>query len=765
MQGKLTRDTNVVRPPSRIRHVRHIVLAAICLLYLISYVDRVTISVAAPKIVKEFHFTPTEMGFIFSAFSFAYSLLPIFVGTFGDRLGPRRVLSLLMAWWSIFTTLTGVVTSFISFFIVRLLFGLGESGSFPVATRALASWYPPSARGFLQGVTHAASRIGAAISAPIIVAIVVLFGGWRWSFYLLGIVGIIWAILFYFFFRDKPTEVAAVSESEIALINEGRTGNTDSSQTNPPVPWRKLLRGKDIWILSIIQFIYGYTFWIYLTWLPTYLTDSRHFTFLQLGIVASLPLLGGVLGDVLGGWLSDLLYKRTGNLNLARRLMILISFLGAVAFTIPALLVQNAVLAEVLIIGTMFMLECSVSSTWAVAMDLGGEYYSGTTSGFVSTAFGIAGIVAPILFGVQKQLTGTFIPGFFTGSILLIIGAFIVFLINANNILIPNKEILKYSDEEADEPKETVQTGTDEKKDESDSIDQPAKVDETNHADEPVASADEIKQTAEAASESVEKVGETDVAVLVQAEEVAQGDNETHLAGTNTPGETEEAKKPVNADASSQALETSEVSTSDEPEQANGEAILATSAPIETLKEVDDNDGPEHTDEAHTLDQPGQPDAANKVDGIAITDVTNEVGSTNHTDEAHEFAEPAVIDIANAPAGSEATAPSNNLADSPAIEEPTTINTPPAIETTEAVENQAVKTDTPAVNEENHQTEATSTPVKPKTKRTRQVKSKVDKAATVDVNAEENQAEASSIPAKPARRPSQKRSTKSRTTQ
>ncbi len=418
--------------------IRHVVLFAICFLYLISYIDRGAISITAPQITKQFHFTATQMGFIFSAFSVTYSLLPVFVGALGDRRGARTLLPILMGWWSIFTILTGLASSFISFIVVRLLFGLGESGSLPVSTSTLANWYPPSARGFLQGITHAAARVGAAIAVPIVVALVIAFHNWRPSYYILGAVGLVWAVLFYFFFRDKPSQVKTVNASELAIIDRGRSAAAASTATRPTVPWKRILSSKDIWILAITQFIYGYTFWIYFTWLPTYLTGERHFSFAQLGIVASLPLFGGVLGDITGGWASDQLYKVTGNLNLARRTTIVISFIGAAAFTVPAILTKSPLTAELLTIGTLFMLECAVSNIWAVAMDLGGEYYSGTVSGFVSMAFGIAGIIAPSVFGIQKDATGTSLVGFMTGSVLLVLGAFLIFLVNANKTIYPD---------------------------------------------------------------------------------------------------------------------------------------------------------------------------------------------------------------------------------------------------------------------------------------------------------------------------------------
>ncbi|HTK05785.1 MAG TPA: MFS transporter [Ktedonobacteraceae bacterium] len=424
-----TNRTSIGKPGK----VRYVVLAGICLLYFISYLDRVTISVTAPKMIQEFHFDKVTMGLIFSAFAYTYALFQIIGGSLGDRFGPRRVLAILMGWWSAFTILTGIVSTFASLFIVRLLFGLGEAGGFPVATRALASWFPPTNRGILQGTTHAASRLGAAFAAPVIVAIVIFFGGWRWAFYLLGILGFVWAICFFLFFRDKPAEIAAVNESEMAIIRSGR----ELRETKPVIPWRRILRSKDVWALTFTYFTYGYTLWIYLTWLPTYLTEGRHFSFAQLGIVASLPLVGGILGDFAGGWACDALYRKTGNLNFARRSLIVISFVGTVAFVVPSALVASALLSEILTIGALFMLECAVSVCWAISMDLGGEHFSGSVSSVMNTGSGIASIVAPLTFAYLAQSTGSWFPGFAVGSVLLVIGAFTILLVNAKNAIEP----------------------------------------------------------------------------------------------------------------------------------------------------------------------------------------------------------------------------------------------------------------------------------------------------------------------------------------
>ena len=416
---------------ARATKTRYVVLGILCLLYFISYLDRVTISVTAPKIIDEFHFSKTVMGSIFSAFAITYTIFQVPGGTLGDRFGPRSVLAGLMAWWSAFTILTGTATSYGSFFFMRLMFGIGEAGGFPVATRALATWFPRTMRGFLQGVTHAASRAGAAFAPPIVVALVSYTGGWRDPFYILGALGFLWAIAFYLYYRNSPAQSQFVNQLELDAIGE-HTAPAPTGEKRA-IPWGRIIGNKDVWLLTMSYFAYGYTLWIYLTWLPTYLKEGRHFSFAQLGFLASLPLIGAILGDLFGGWASDAIWRRTGNLNLARRSMIVVSFVGAAAFTIPAVFVANPYLSVALQTGALFMLECAVSNCWAVSMDLGGRLYCGTTSGIMNMASGLAAVVSPFVFGVLVDRTGSWSAGFVIGSIILILGAVTVCFTDATN--------------------------------------------------------------------------------------------------------------------------------------------------------------------------------------------------------------------------------------------------------------------------------------------------------------------------------------------
>jgi sugar phosphate permease len=417
----------------RASHVRYTILALICFLYFLSYLDRTAISVTAPAMIKEFHFNKATMGLVFSAFAFTYALLQIVGGTLGDRFGPRAVLSFLMGWWSVFTVATGAAFNFFSLFTARLLFGLGEAGGFPVSTRALASWFPKETRGSLQGILHACSRTGGTVSPIIVVAIVTGTGSWRYAFYILGVLGLAWAIAFYVMYRNSPTDMPGVNQQELDYIR----GNTSTTPADAPqqqaIPWRQILASPDVWLLTFAYFCYGYTFWIYITWLPTYLTDARHISFGALALAVTVPLAGGVPGDLVGGWLSDYIYKRTGNLNLARRTLIAGAFVGTFVFIVPAIFVSNVVVAIVLLALAMFMLECAVSNCWAVAMDLGGKNFCGTISGFMNTGFGVAGILSPLIFGILVDRTGSWRPGFIVGSALLLFGAFVVSFVNSNH--------------------------------------------------------------------------------------------------------------------------------------------------------------------------------------------------------------------------------------------------------------------------------------------------------------------------------------------
>jgi sugar phosphate permease len=409
--------------PARPSSGRWYILLLISLMYLITYLDRVNISAAAPVISKEFNFDKLTMGAIFSAFVWSYALFQVPGGWLADRFGPRNVLTTIVTYWSVMTAVTAAATGAVSFMIVRFLFGIGEAGAFPGATRAMQVWYPPRERGFVQGVTHSASRLGAAIAPPIVVTIMTTFG-WREAFYICGAVGLVWSAWWYLSYRNLPEEHRSVNRAELASIRGvDEHGNVKEPQieARATVPWGALLRSPNMWAIMCAYFTYVYCLWIFLSWLPSYLVEYRHFTLLKVGFLASLPLLAGVVGDTVGGLATDWLLRKTSNAKFSRRLVAIVGLLGCVAFIVPAGLTEDAYTAVYCLTAAGFFLECTIGPAWAVPMDTGGKY-SGTVSGMMNMAGNIGGALSPLVFGALVQY-GSWQAPFLVAAALLVIGA------------------------------------------------------------------------------------------------------------------------------------------------------------------------------------------------------------------------------------------------------------------------------------------------------------------------------------------------------
>ena len=400
--------------------IRYLILALISLMYFITYIDRVNISVAAPVIEKSLHFSKVQLGLIFSAFAYPYGFLQIFGGWFGDVLGPRLGLVLIGLVWSGATILTGTCRTLGAFLGARFLLGLGEAGAFPTATRAFATWMPPEERGLAQGIPHSFARLGGAVAPPVVVGITLAMG-WPASFYILGVVSLVWVAIFFAYFRNEPKTHPAITAPELAEIGE---------RTRPAgrrIPWGQL--AARIWPVTLVDFCYGWALWVYLTWLPSYLVQARHFSFKSMALYASLPLLAGVVGDTLGGLITDALLRLTGNLRFARTSIIIVGLLAAGALIVPATFGASAVGAVVFLSASFFCLELTNSSLWALPMDIAPEF-AGTAGGMMNTGFGIAGAIAPLVFGWLIQATGAWQVPFAVTAALLVIGAGAAFGIN-----------------------------------------------------------------------------------------------------------------------------------------------------------------------------------------------------------------------------------------------------------------------------------------------------------------------------------------------
>jgi len=387
-------------PTARPTHVRHAVLGLTFAAYMITYMDRVVISSAVPSIQMEFGFSIVTMGWILGSFRWAYSVFQIPVAWFGDRYGPRRALTAIVVWWSILTSATTMAWNAASMIAIRFLFGAGEAGAFPIATRSLSRWILPSERGFAQGVTHAGSRLGAALT-PAIVGVIIAKFGWRSAFVSFGTLGLVWAAAWFWYYRDTPGEHPRTNQAERELIASSIGKRADPSQG---VPWKKILSSPQMWILSLMYFCYAYPLGIYLDWFPKYLNAERGFSLEKMGFYASLPLFAAVLGDLSGGWISDI-WARRSDLRTARKRVAIVGFIAAGAGMLASCLAANALVSVAWSCEAMFGLELTVGVAWAVPLDIGGDY-AGSVSAVMNSFGNMGGAVATTASGYLVKYFG-----------------------------------------------------------------------------------------------------------------------------------------------------------------------------------------------------------------------------------------------------------------------------------------------------------------------------------------------------------------------
>jgi len=376
----------------------------------------VVISTAVPVIQKDLGFSLVTMGWILSSFRWGYALFQIPGGWLGDRIGPRRALSLIVMVWSLFTSATALAWNAASMAVFRFLFGIGEAGAFPTATRSLSRWMLPAERGYAQGLTHAGSRLGAAITPPLAVYLITSYG-WRTPFYTFGALGAVWAMVWFAWYRDTPEEHDWVNAAERDLIRSSLGG--PRSRTTRVVPWGRILSSRTLWTLSSMYFCYGYVISVYLDWFPKYLNDHRGFNLRAMGLYASLPFFAGTLGDLLGGWLSDIWAKRSGNLAVARRGVGTTGFLVAVAGILPATFTSDAVASVWYSCVAVFALELTVGVAWAIPLDIGGEY-AGSVSAVMNMCGNVGGALSPTLLAYLVRDYGWEAPFVFTSLLCLV---------------------------------------------------------------------------------------------------------------------------------------------------------------------------------------------------------------------------------------------------------------------------------------------------------------------------------------------------------
>jgi len=411
-------------------------LVLFSLMYLICYLDRGIISVAQPEMRQAFGLTLGQMGLVLAAFTWAYAIGQIPVGWLGDRFGPKRVLSVLIAWTSTSAILTGAALGINSLFAARFLLGIGESGAFPVASRGMQLWFAPSERGRIQGITHFFSRFAVAIT-PLTAGSLLIAYGWRVMFYVFGAIGFVWVASFWWFYRERPEDHPHVSRAELAQIRgvDARGQINAAGTSKQQTPWRQILLSPNMWWIALgyACFFFGTNF--YLTWYPTYLREHRGLSVAALGIWGSIPLLAGMLGDVVGGSLSDLILQRTRNAKLARRGVAVPGFILAGAFVIPAAMVAGTTMSILMLSASFFFLEWVIGPAWAVPMDVGGRF-SGTVTGVMNMAGALAASLTAIVYGALFG-AGHWVAPFLVSAAVMGLGALIwAFLIDPDRSVV-----------------------------------------------------------------------------------------------------------------------------------------------------------------------------------------------------------------------------------------------------------------------------------------------------------------------------------------
>jgi len=398
-------------------------------MYGITYIDRVNVSTAAAVFGKELNLSNTQVGFVFSAFAYPYLLFQIFGGWVGDRFGARIALTVAGVVWSVGTLMTGLAGSLTTMIAARLVLGFGEGATFPVATRAMSDWTTVGRRGFAQGITHSAARLGNAITPPLVVALIA-WVTWRGSFFVLGSLSLAWTLVWVLYFRDSPAEHPSITREELDRLPAFRSR---AQRQREPVPWGPLIRR--MLPVTVVYFCYGWTLWLYLSWIPQYFAHSFNLNLRNSSLFAAGVFFGGVVGDTLGGVVTDRVYERTRSRDQARRNLVVFGFLASLAFMLPILFVHNVTIAAVCLSAAFFFAEFTIGPMWAIPMDIAPKH-SGTASGLMNTGSAFAAIVSPVIAGYVIDKTGIWeLP--FVGSIaLLLLGALLAFRMRPDDELV-----------------------------------------------------------------------------------------------------------------------------------------------------------------------------------------------------------------------------------------------------------------------------------------------------------------------------------------
>lgn len=392
------------------------ILVMLVILGMVTFLDRINISVAGSSIMHDLHLSPAQWGWVQSAFILSYGLLQIPMGALGDRFGHRNILAAIVLWWSAFTAFTGMAGGLMSLLVIRFMFGIGEAGSSPCSTGVISRWFEKDEVGKAQGYVWAASRMGGALT-PFVVIPVMVTVGWRAAFYLLGALGVVWAIVWWLYYRDSRETSRASSPR-----------NTSSTSSTSSLPWSSILGNRQFWLICGMYFFYAFGSWFFFSWFPTFMELGRGFDKTELTYAVAVPFIMSMMGNIAGGHLTDRLTKRYG-IKIGRKALGSTSLAVSAVCMFLAAFIPGKMAVFVFLSLCFGIFDLMLPSAWALCIDLG-KRHAGTISGAMNTAGNIGGFCCGILFGELVQQSGNYNLPLYMIAVMLIISAVLFFFIN-----------------------------------------------------------------------------------------------------------------------------------------------------------------------------------------------------------------------------------------------------------------------------------------------------------------------------------------------
>ncbi len=410
--------------------IRILLVFSTFMLTVLLYIDRACISAAKEEISSDLNFDLTDFGWVMAVFTLGYALFQTPAGKWADKKGPRTVITGIISIWSILTALTGAAWNFVSMMIIRFLFGAGEAGAFPSLAKVVYTWFPVKERGIVQGINFSGSRIGAAFALPL-VAIIIGSVGWRMSFLIFGAIGVIFAVLWRFLFRNSPEESGVISEQEKKYILENREQSTSKEKVN--LSFRTIISTRNMWLAMLQYMASNFTFYFTLTWMYPYLKDRFALGGVEAGLYAMIPLLAGAVGNWVSGLWVDSLYKRR-NVRISRRLPAITGFVLAAFGMLMMANIDTPQVAIIFLAIAIFGADMTLSPSWAFCIDIGKEN-AGVVSGTMNMAGNLGAFVTIIAFPYLYEWTGSFQPFFYVCVAFSAIGIAIWFSMNPEQVV------------------------------------------------------------------------------------------------------------------------------------------------------------------------------------------------------------------------------------------------------------------------------------------------------------------------------------------